>query len=51
MLHKNGVLRVRPLQGGIEAWRERDFPLEVRGTESHGDEAHGDEPPGSLAPE
>ena len=34
MLHKNGVLRVRPLQGGIEAWRERDFPLEARGAES-----------------
>ncbi len=38
-LHKNGILHVRPLEGGIEAWRERDFPLETPGAE----------PPGSPA--
>ena len=27
-LQKNGILRVRPLEGGIEAWRAQDFPIE-----------------------
>ncbi len=30
LLKKNGIHRVRPLAGGIEAWRDRNFPLEVR---------------------
>ena len=30
LLKKNGIQRVRPLAGGIDAWRERNFPLEVR---------------------
>jgi len=30
LLKNNGIQRVRPLAGGIEAWRERNFPLEVR---------------------
>jgi membrane protein DedA with SNARE-associated domain/rhodanese-related sulfurtransferase len=28
-LHKQGILRVRPLLGGIDAWRERKFPTEL----------------------
>jgi rhodanese-related sulfurtransferase len=27
LLH-NGVTRVRPLEGGFDAWRERGFPVE-----------------------
>ena len=30
LLHRNGVLRVRPLLGGIDAWRERNYPTEPR---------------------
>ena len=30
LLHRNGILRVRPLLGGIDAWRERDYPTEQR---------------------
>ncbi len=29
-LRRNGILRVRPLLGGIEAWRERNYPTEPR---------------------
>ncbi|EEF60078.1 DedA family protein/thiosulfate sulfurtransferase GlpE [Pedosphaera parvula] len=29
-LHRKGVLRVRPLLGGIDAWRERNYPTELR---------------------
>ena len=29
-LRRNGILRVRPLLGGIDAWRERNFPTEPR---------------------
>jgi membrane protein DedA with SNARE-associated domain/rhodanese-related sulfurtransferase len=31
-LHKNGLTRVRPLMGGIDAWRERKYPIEPRVT-------------------
>ena len=27
-LHRNGILRVRPLLGGLEAWSERNYPVE-----------------------
>ena len=27
LLKRNGITRVRPLAGGVEAWRERNFPL------------------------
>jgi rhodanese-related sulfurtransferase len=27
LLRKNGVKRIRPLQGGLGAWRERGYPL------------------------
>lgn len=29
-LHRRGILRVRPLLGGIEAWRKRNYPTEPR---------------------
>ena len=28
LLHRKGVTQVRPLLGGIDAWREQDFPVE-----------------------
>jgi len=28
LLHRSGILRVRPLLGGIDAWRERNYPTE-----------------------
>ena len=28
LLHRRGILRVRPLLGGIDAWRERNYPTE-----------------------
>ena len=30
LLHRSGLLRVRPLLGGIDAWKERHYPLEQR---------------------
>jgi membrane protein DedA with SNARE-associated domain/rhodanese-related sulfurtransferase len=30
LLHRKGIQRVRPLLGGIDAWRERKFPTELR---------------------
>lgn len=33
LLKKNGITRVRPLAGGVEAWRERNYPLEELGVE------------------
>ena len=27
ILHRHGVTRIRPLLGGIDAWRERNYPL------------------------
>jgi rhodanese-related sulfurtransferase len=27
LLRKNGIKRIRPLQGGLNAWRERGYPL------------------------
>jgi membrane protein DedA with SNARE-associated domain/rhodanese-related sulfurtransferase len=32
-LHRKGISRVRPLLGGIEAWRERNYPTELHGLE------------------
>jgi membrane protein DedA with SNARE-associated domain/rhodanese-related sulfurtransferase len=29
-LHERGLLRVRPLLGGIDAWRQREYPTELR---------------------
>jgi rhodanese-related sulfurtransferase len=28
LLKKNGISRVRPLVGGVAAWRARNYPLE-----------------------
>ncbi len=30
MLKRKGITRVRPLAGGIDAWRERNYPVEAR---------------------
>jgi membrane protein DedA with SNARE-associated domain/rhodanese-related sulfurtransferase len=30
LLRRRGVVRVRPLLGGIDAWRERNYPMEQR---------------------
>jgi len=27
LLRKRGVKHIRPLEGGLEAWRERGYPL------------------------
>jgi rhodanese-related sulfurtransferase len=27
LLRKNGIKHIRPLQGGLDAWREKGFPL------------------------
>lgn len=32
LLHRNGIVRVRPLLGGIDAWRKRNYPTDVRGS-------------------
>jgi rhodanese-related sulfurtransferase len=29
MLRSKGITRVRPLVGGIDAWREKGFPLDA----------------------
>jgi len=29
LLRKNGIKRIRPLQGGLDAWRERGYPVET----------------------
>jgi 3-mercaptopyruvate sulfurtransferase SseA len=28
LLRKQGIKRIRPLQGGLEAWREKGYPVE-----------------------
>jgi 3-mercaptopyruvate sulfurtransferase SseA len=32
LLRKQGIQRIRPLQGGLEAWRERGYPVDNAGT-------------------
>jgi rhodanese-related sulfurtransferase len=34
LLHRHGIGRVRPLLGGIDAWRERNYPTELRRKET-----------------
>ena len=46
LLHRKGILRVRPLKGGIDAWRERNYPTELRALGITSDLGGG---PGSLA--
>lgn len=35
-LHRKGIKRVRPLLGGMDAWRERNYPTELRVVEVAG---------------
>jgi 3-mercaptopyruvate sulfurtransferase SseA len=30
LLHKRGITRVRPLLGGLERWRELEYPVQAR---------------------
>jgi rhodanese-related sulfurtransferase len=30
LLKKHGITRVRPLEGGFEAWRDQGFPIEQK---------------------
>jgi rhodanese-related sulfurtransferase len=30
LLRRKGIMKVRPLAGGLDAWRERNFPLEAQ---------------------
>ena len=32
-LHRKGILRVRPLLGGLDAWQERNYPTELHTVE------------------
>lgn len=34
-LHRQGIARVRPLLGGIDAWRERKYPTELQVSGKH----------------
>jgi len=34
LLKQRGITRVRPLQGGLDGWRERGFPLAPHVAES-----------------
>ena len=34
LLKKQGIQRIRPLQGGLNAWRERGYPLSSAGNAS-----------------
>jgi len=29
LLRNKGVMRIRPLQGGLDAWRELGYPLQM----------------------
>jgi rhodanese-related sulfurtransferase len=29
LLRKNGITKIRPLQGGLGAWRDRGYPLDT----------------------
>jgi rhodanese-related sulfurtransferase len=29
LLRKNGITRIRPLLGGLDAWRKRGYPLDT----------------------
>lgn len=44
LLRRNGITRVRPLLGGIDAWRERNYPTDPRVVGATGDlTAHSEE--------
>jgi rhodanese-related sulfurtransferase len=29
LLRKKGIKRIRPLEGGLDAWRKRGYPMDV----------------------
>jgi 3-mercaptopyruvate sulfurtransferase SseA len=29
LLRRNGITRIRPLLGGLDAWRERGYPMDT----------------------
>jgi 3-mercaptopyruvate sulfurtransferase SseA len=29
LLRRNGITRIRPLLGGLDAWRDRGYPLDT----------------------
>jgi 3-mercaptopyruvate sulfurtransferase SseA len=33
LLRRRGIQRIRPLAGGLDAWREAGFPVEAMPTE------------------
>jgi rhodanese-related sulfurtransferase len=37
LLRRKGITRVRPLLGGFDAWRERNYPTELRVIRATGD--------------
>ena len=39
LLKKQGIARIRPLQGGLGAWRERGYPLSSAGSSSPAERA------------
>jgi len=39
-LKRNGVTRIRPLQGGLNVWMSREFPVEDLKAASHRDASH-----------
>jgi 3-mercaptopyruvate sulfurtransferase SseA len=30
LLRKHGIKHIRPLEGGLEAWRQRGYPLKTK---------------------
>ena len=49
LLHRKGISRVRPLLGGIDAWRERNYPTELRAVAAAG-VLHSDSVNAEIAP-
>lgn len=39
ILKRNGIHRVRPLHGGLDLWKERNFPLEAMAREGQRESA------------
>jgi len=35
LLRKKGVKRIRPLEGGLDAWRDLGYPLQTVGGSPH----------------
>jgi rhodanese-related sulfurtransferase len=29
LLRKQGITRIRPLQGGLDAWRKHGYPMQI----------------------